>query len=206
MFGPSKLSALLTANLPTNSSIWLGDDLVTLSGDVTSWPARIGDTLSNSTALRFNTSVINNRKALYTSEIATNARALFNTTTVASKSLITVTIPSANLTGNKQLLSTHTANNGMVRLSGGTTWYAAPGWTFYRNGTADNTAPSGIPWVLEAENASNSTTGIAVGCYDTAGSWYPWDGPIGCVIAAPSTLSSGQRVSVVSILRRYYRF
>jgi hypothetical protein len=188
------------------TGLWVGEDLVVDgSNNVTSWPGRVGPTLSNTGTGFWNGSTLNNRKAL----IGTgSSQGCLYSAMSAPQTLIAVAQTPALPFATYEIIARTNATsntNGFCGNNGTSAWlepdppYTA---TRYLDGVASTAITSGTH-VWETYAAGDTTASVAVG-YAYSTNNFSWQAPVGCVIALSAGISSDQRALATQILRGYY--
>lgn len=110
----------------TIQGLWVGEDLVyDAAGDVTSWPGRIGPTLTNSTANRFKRAQVNGR--LGTTSAALSAKSLYHPTSGKGLSFWLATNGFTATTTNQVGVSANSGNKPAIMTSPGNDLWTANG-------------------------------------------------------------------------------
>lgn len=199
-----KLRRALGLNLV---GLYIGEDLVTnTSNQVTSWPARLGPTLTNSSANLFNISSIDNKK--YFSNSSGLTKALTGSLSAVPKTVITVAKPNTlPLSTASYLVNFSTGSNiPMLAMSSGSNIWSTGslGLTQYANGITGSSI-SGSQTIYESYYGSNTSVDVTVGGMGgTPAGTNPWLGETSCMLFCSSSLTPTQRTQVNRALADYY--
>lgn len=199
-----KLKRALGLNLV---GLYIGEDMVTnTSNQVTSWPARLGPTLTNSSDNKFNISSIDNKKYFNNSSGLT--KALTGSLSAVPKTVITVAKPNTlPLTTASYLVnfSTGTSIPMLAMSSGSSVWNTGSlGLTQYANGITGSSI-SGSQTIYESYYASNASVNVTVGGMGgTPIGANPWLGEASCMLFCTSSLTPLERSRVNTALGDYY--
>jgi hypothetical protein len=186
---------------PSLIGLWIGEDIVfDGSGNILSWPGRVGGALQNTGASDYVFSELNSRKAI-TGQLA--GLCLKANLGVVVKSLFSVamspTLPFATI----QILADNSGasnNNELTGLTGTSVIYAN-GSTHYIDGVLSVNMTPGVH-VFESDQSGSSDTFLRLG-YATE--VYSWQAPVGCYIALSSVPTQLQRLQTQYVLDLYYR-
>lgn len=200
----SALKTLFDASL---TGLWIGEDLITNpQGQLTSWPGRIGGTLTQQDGY-FGTRLagIAGRSAMYDPAGGTSKKSLFSATAGTIATVIACAVPPAiPFTNYKTIAKIHQGDGVGEALVGGigeSTWY--PSGTHYKAGIATEDATSGGLTVYQNDGGSFDGT-LRVG---GSGLPYPnrtWESEITLVLILSSTPSAIQRTEANAFIQRYY--
>lgn len=204
-----ELSSIFGASL---IGLWLGEDFAINSTlEITSWPGRVGPTLTytpNSNG-RYTVTQLNGRLAMQdlTPQVAGNQKTLRNTNLGAPpKSLWTFTKIGASVNFDAvNAVVPQAVNHGLMKNINDATWFASP-WLTNKNGlqSTDASTDSSIGSVYHAEYSSNATNGIAVGgYYDDVITRLAWPWPLTLAIALSAVPTSIQQIKGVIAVKRF---
>jgi hypothetical protein len=184
--------------------LWIGEDLVVDgSNNVTSWPGRIGATLTNSTANRFTIGTINGRTALAPGTIA-QFKSLEIDSGLLSKSDWVVTVGCSATSANETAADAYNnASASVIRDASTSSFLTATGWAHRVDGVATETIPTSGIHVFEGYRAANTATGSSVGGHRSISRVWPEEIALRMALSAvPTTL---QRLQAQLALDSYYR-
>lgn len=195
----NNLKVLFGASL---TGLWIGEDLIIDGyGNITSWPGRVGPTLTPSGAKPYRGSIGLNKYAVSSRDATT--RSLSGTGVAGTVSVITVFRPSLlpfDHWGYVALLVNSTTGpllTGNTGNSWDTTLY--PIWTHYANGIATDSVSTAAA-VYQADRSSGTSDQIWV---MGNGSNYV-AGDMGMALTLSSLPTAAQRSETSSLLRTYY--
>jgi len=199
--GPEWLhTALSTLFGATLIGLWVGEDLVVDgSNNVTSWPGRVGGTLANSTAYRYQGSTLGSRKAA--TKTTTTVAVLSANLGAAVKSVIAVAEKlSGNFADYNQLFRAGSSSVYLIGNTGTSEWFGA-GVQHYNDGVGPTMAiPTGIH-VFQGDYTSGTETTIY---YGSSAAGTNWLAPAGCLLALSAIPSAANRAAAVVPLKTYY--
>jgi hypothetical protein len=184
--------------------LWIGEDLLLDgSGNVVSWPGRIGGALTSS-AVQFGTVTSGGR--LYTHTVASAGRVLSSAIEELVRSAIIVAradpiIIPAN--GGYAVSDAGYSQPLLQGLSGSAAWSTYGGASHYRDGSATAVITDGVH-VYEGVNAAKSVAGFRVGGLGGGYGTFDFVGDIGCALALSAVSSSAQRAAAISPIAQYY--
>ena len=178
--------------------LYVGEDIIyDSSNNVTSWPGRIGGTLTNISVNRFQ--LVKSPRFCISATDPTTQKGLQCLGT-GIKSVISVAEINSLPANATQYLISSTAVNEILAVSGTTSVWFSGGATFYKDGVNTN--------VLSLNNhiyeaTTNSTwSNIVLGGLTIA--TVPWRGKISLILELTSIPTASQRISYVNILNTYY--
>ncbi len=188
------------------TGLWIGEDIACDgSGNVTSWPGRIGPTLAvfagGGTLKR---TTFNGRIAAVSSG---SNRHLFDGTLSPLKSHWSVSNSQSTVAAWARWGDTYPIDGGDCQLSVSGinmyTLYEGGAWRHYVNGAFTNLLPAGsAKFVTEGYNGANTRPGIALFGAATMG----WVQPIAFSMALQNLASAGERSDGLPIIREYYNW
>jgi hypothetical protein len=184
--------------------LWVGEDLVVNgSNQVTSWPGRVGPTLTPLTAQLFPQTTLNGRKAIATPTTQVDICDLRATFGSAATSFFAVASFTSNTSTHRFLFDSYNNSEGVIYAPiNSTTWYTATGWSHYADGNATETVPTSGVHVIEGVKSTSTKIGAAFGHSAAGGNHWPGSRAFGMTL---STIPSAeQRALGVQILRGYY--
>lgn len=199
-----RLAAVFGANL---TGLWIGEDIAAdASGNVTSWPSRVGPLLSvtvvGTGTLKL--TKFNGRTAAISSG---GSRFLYDVSLAALKSHWLVSNSQATLAQWARLadFSPIDPADGQLSTFGNNMYalYEGGMWRHYVNGAFTATLPAGAgKFVAEGYSAANARTGISLFGSAVLG----WVQPIDFCMALNALPLAAQRSSGVAIIREYNGF
>lgn len=198
-------SELVLANGSNMSILGIGEDVVfDSSTEASSWPLRVGGTLTNSTANRFGRGISNGRVAINTASTA--AKTLGKATGLYKSLWVVAESPAQPFATYYQAVEAR-ANPSAVMIcnNGGTGWYTAGvSRSFYRDGSVTTSiSASGLHIYESLFTGAEQASGV-----DFAGDVAlarAWTAPLCAVLAFAAAPSAQQRADTVTALRKYYR-
>lgn len=206
--GSSWLSSRLTNRFGADLvALHLGEDVLDTNNVVTSWPGRIGATMTNQGVSSFVVGSINGHRGITLTASNDSCLLSNNSSSAAVKTCIAVaTTPTVvwPTYGSSVLLNCGTGASGisMQVQNGLTSFYTSTFWAHYIDGVAsEDPIPSGTH-ILEGTTAAGytDTKYCITGRTDTGG----WIGPRVFLMEISRQITSGERSGTVSDLQRYY--
>ena len=183
----------------TITGLWIGEDLVTSGGEVTSWPGKIGPalTVTGSYLVR----QFGGRTYTRASD-ATTAHYFAGTVSVAPLSFISIASVPSTISDGSSLVGGPAGAMLANNTSG--LWYTTTGWAHYRNGSADETCVAATPTIFEASIASQADVNLQIAGRSTIVS-RAWTTDFGFMMALSAVPSTLQRLQAQVLLDTYYR-
>lgn len=191
----------------TLEGLWLGDDIVVDgAGLVTSWPGRVGGTLTNSTVNRFAIGEVNGRRATATGTLGQLKSLWVSGTSNIYSHIAVATMQSPRANYETITNSRNEANFTISRNQQQATIYTHAGaYTHFVNGVASTTFPASGVAIVESDTVIGTllTTGTSVG--GGAAADYIWPGNIMAVVALTANPTVAMRAAYVPPMRQYCR-
>ena len=206
----SKLALDLYNLLGSNLlGLWIGEDIVVdSSNNVTSWPARVGPTLTPIVAGGYRVArTVGSRRSTYTSDTATLGRA-YTATLATSKAMISVCgIPPLPFIQFQKALNNSGEDGFVMGTNAATTLYTGAGCSHYVDGVATESAVmSAVLHIVEGNKATPGSANVVLGGW--VGGGIPaqnWNADIACAICLADIPTHLQRLQIQYLLDTYYR-
>lgn len=196
----SGLAAALGAKL---TGLWIGEDIVINgSNQVTSWPGRVGNTISKNAGVPgfFARAEANGRYGISNDQVATYVR--LDVTLTAGASIWSVASPATLPVGDYATLA-RGSDAWFVGNSGTSSWFSPPA-AHYRNGIASEVLTTGVS-VYESVASIGAALSFFGGS-DVIGAARNWRGQAYAFMLLGSAPTAGERAAAVALLRQYYGF
>lgn len=187
----------------TLEGLWIGSDIIVDGSNlITSWPGRVGNTLTNATAQRFTVGTINGRHSMAPGSIAEAKMLSCNGVTNIYSHIVVATMQTA-ISAYEQLTTSYATTTGdIIRNALTTGIYTATGFSHYVNGVASETFPSSGIAIVESNGTTTLQPGTGVGGWN--GGNRVWPGNIGLVAALTANPTIEQRSLYMQVLKNYY--
>lgn len=189
-------------------SLYHGADILDTAGAVTSWPARVGNTLVNAGVASFSVGAINGIRAL--NQTASSDACLQVTNSDYARTAIAVATRPATVWptyGTSVLLNTKIsgASGTAMQVQNATTeFYEGSFWTHYVDGVASEAALAEGTHIYEGTTAVAYTDTTDTRTGDASGP-YGWVGPRALLMTIKRQITAGERSATVADLQRMFK-